>query len=109
MIQLTVYGHFWVEGPAFSPQRVYPPFWGVTCASPQPCVGTLRFGGVRPGLRGLQGFPHLTAPLRLLVARLLSHLGLFLHSLALESVFSCSSGLRLNSGLCSFCSGQEGW
>lgn len=25
-------------------------------------MGTLRFGGVRPGLRGLQGFPHLTAP-----------------------------------------------
>lgn len=62
MIQLTVYGHFWVEGPAFSLQRVYLPFWGVACASPQPCVGTLRFRGVRPGLRGHQGFPHLTAP-----------------------------------------------
>lgn len=26
------------------------------------CVGTLRFRGVRPGLRGLQGFPHPPAP-----------------------------------------------
>ena len=66
----------------------------------------LRWREQGQGWAGFRAFLISLPQRQLLMARLLSHQGPSLPSLALEPVFSPNSGLRLR--LCSFRGGQEG-